>query len=79
MTKRGFTLHKSSKPKIEIPKSQILNQVQDLVRDDSKIGSKPSCHAEFVSASDLNKPRKRLSKRLLTIGGEVFPTTGFTP
>jgi len=25
-----------------------------------------------------NKPRKRLGKRLLTIGGEVFSTTGFT-
>jgi hypothetical protein len=79
MTKRGFGLHKSSKPKIEILKSQILNQVQDLVRDDRNIGSKPSCHAsKLVSASDLDKARKRLSKSFLTRGGKVLSTTGFT-
>jgi hypothetical protein len=72
-------VHKSSKPKIEIPKSQILNQVQDLVRDESKIGSKLSCHADLVSASDLNKVRKRSSKKLIAIGRKVFSTTGFTP
>jgi len=45
---------KFCKPKIEIPKSQILNQVQYLVRDDSEIGINPSCHAsELVSGSDL--------------------------
>ena len=35
---------KFSKPKIEIPKQ---------ARDDSKTWTKPSCHAEPVSASDL--------------------------
>jgi prepilin-type N-terminal cleavage/methylation domain-containing protein len=40
-----------SKAKTEIPKSQILNQVQDLVRDDRGTRSKSSCHAELGSAS----------------------------
>jgi prepilin-type N-terminal cleavage/methylation domain-containing protein len=69
MTKRGFTPCKFSKRKIEIPKQ---------VRDDSNTGPKQSCHAELVSASDLNKARKRLSNRLVTIAGKVFSTTGFT-
>ena len=40
----GALKPKFSKPKIEIPKQ---------VRDDSKTGTKPSCHAELVSASSL--------------------------
>jgi len=39
------------KAKTEIPKSQILNRVQDLVRDDRGARSKSSCHAELGSAS----------------------------
>ena len=44
MTKRGFPRYKCSK--IEIPKQ---------VRDDNEAEPTPSCHAELVSASDLNK------------------------
>jgi hypothetical protein len=40
----GALKPKFSKPKIEIPKQ---------VRDDSETGTKPSCHAELVSASGL--------------------------
>jgi hypothetical protein len=40
----GALRPKFSKPKIEIPKQ---------VRDDSKTGTKPSCHAKLVSASGL--------------------------
>jgi prepilin-type N-terminal cleavage/methylation domain-containing protein len=40
-----------SKAKTEIPKSQILNQVQDLVRDDRGTRTKSSCRAELGSAS----------------------------
>ncbi|MGQ9647164.1 MAG: PulJ/GspJ family protein [Thermodesulfobacteriota bacterium] len=46
MIKGGLTPYKSSQPGIEIPKQ---------VRDDNKAELTPSCHAELVSASDLNE------------------------
>jgi prepilin-type N-terminal cleavage/methylation domain-containing protein len=39
------------KTKTQIPKSQILNQVQNLVRDHRGTKTKSSCHAELGSAS----------------------------
>jgi hypothetical protein len=54
----------NSKSKTEIPKQ---------VREDKKIRTKPSCHAEFVSASDLffllpgDTPRFRVATTFILV------------